>query len=836
MTEETIFAAALEKRTSAEREAYLVEACAGDVGLRRRVECLLGSHFSARSFLETPAVERPTEELGRQAEAGETPRDAGGSDENVSLDFLTPSNQPGHLGRLGHYEIEQLIGRGGMGIVLKAMDDILRRVVAIKVMAPQLATSAGARRRFVREAQAAAAIRNDHVIAIHAVEEANELPYIVMEYISGDSLQQRLDRSGPLELREILRIGHQVACGLAAAHAQGLIHRDVKPANILLENGVERVKITDFGLARAVDDASLTQSGVVAGTPYYMSPEQARGEAVDQRSDLFSLGSVLYAMCTGRPPFRASGSMAVLKRVCDEPTGSIREVNPQIPDWLAAIIDQLHEKNPADRFQTATAVADLLGNHLAHLQQPTLAPMPPSPLRGNALGHQAGGKGARSRRWIMAAVVFFCFVGSLSLTEATGVTHLTATVIRILRPDGTLVVEVDDPDIKVTVDADGGLVITGAGPHEIRLHAGSYSLQATKDGKRIKNEVVTISRGDRRVVRVSLEPKSAGQSESKSAPQGQVGFFPHPGASAMDVSSDGRLLLSGGWDHALRLWNLQTRQLIHKFDLKDGVHNNAIYALAIAPNGKEAIAGNREGRVWLWDLRTFKELHHCDNPPWKGIGITSLVYSSDGARALLASNDGVVRVWDVKNWVEVQRLEGPHGLWSVDLSKDDRYVLAGGGYDGGRWIHLWDLKQEQKPRTLEFVGGGSWRAIFSSDHRHALWACSDKTARLMDLEKGTEVRSFIGHTDEVIGVALSPDGRRILTGSRDKTVRVWDTDTAEMLACFDPHVGVGQTNSVAFTPDGKFAFSTDSEGVRRWELPATLPRTSGDRPGSNPAK
>ena len=216
------------------------------------------------------------------------------------------SRKPGSLGRLGHYEIQEVIGRGGMGIVLRAFDEKLHRVVAIKVMAPQLATSATARRRFTREAQAAAAVTHDHIVTIHAVEEADGLPYLVMQYVAGMSLQERLERDGPLQLAEILRIGMQTAAGLAAAHAQGLVHRDIKPANILLENGIERVKITDFGLARAADDASLTQSGVVAGTPQYMSPEQARGEAVDHRTDLFSLGSVLYAMCTGRPPFRAA--------------------------------------------------------------------------------------------------------------------------------------------------------------------------------------------------------------------------------------------------------------------------------------------------------------------------------------------------------------------------------------------------------------------------------------------------------------------------------------------------------------------------------------------------
>src|SRR5262249_28357095 len=159
-----------------------------------------------------------------------------------------------------------------------------------------------ARRRFTREAQAAAAVTHEHVVTIHGVEEAHDPPYIVMQYVSGLSLQERLDRDGPLELKEILRIGSQAPRGLAAAHAQGVIHRDIKPANILLENGIERVKITDFGLARTLDDASLTQSGVIAGTPQYMAPEQANGEAIDHRADLFSLGSVVYALCTGRPP------------------------------------------------------------------------------------------------------------------------------------------------------------------------------------------------------------------------------------------------------------------------------------------------------------------------------------------------------------------------------------------------------------------------------------------------------------------------------------------------------------------------------------------------------
>jgi hypothetical protein len=323
----------------------------------------------------TPALRDVIEQF--QAPPAQT-QDAPGAGDD-SLSFLTPSQKPGHLGRLGHYEVQEVIGKGGFGIVLKAFDEKLHRVVAIKVLSPAYAAIGSARKRFIREARAAAAVKNEHVVAIYNVQDEEQPPYLVMELIDGISLQDKLDKHGPCGVKEILRIGMQMSEGLTAAHKQGLVHRDIKPANILLENGVERVKITDFGLARAVDDASVTQSGTVAGTPMYMSPEQAEGLAIDHRSDLFSLGTVLYAMCTGHPPFRASGTHAVLKRVIDAAPRPIREINPEIPDWLADIITKLHAKKPSERFQTAKEVAELLGQHLAHLQQPTQV-APPTPV------------------------------------------------------------------------------------------------------------------------------------------------------------------------------------------------------------------------------------------------------------------------------------------------------------------------------------------------------------------------------------------------------------------------------------------------------------------------
>ena len=298
------------------------------------------------------------------------------SDDMLRLDFLGPTDDPHMLGRFAGYEVSGVIGCGGMGIVLKGFDSALNRYSAIKVLSPHYASSKAARQRFEREAQAAAAVVHDNVIAIHGVAEFNGVPYLVMPYVKGQSLQKRIDREGSLSVAEILRIAMQAARGLAAAHEQGLVHRDIKPANILLPENVERVMITDFGLARAADDASLTRSGVIAGTPQYMSPEQARGEGIDARSDLFSLGSVMYAMCTGHPPFRAETPYGILRRITDNAPRPIRELSPGIPDWLCGIVSRLHAKNAAQRFESAEEIADLLAVCLAHVQQPDVVPLP----------------------------------------------------------------------------------------------------------------------------------------------------------------------------------------------------------------------------------------------------------------------------------------------------------------------------------------------------------------------------------------------------------------------------------------------------------------------------
>lgn len=299
---------------------------------------------------------------------------------DFTVEHLEPSDEPNVLGRLGGgaYDVLEVIGHGSMGVVLKAFDRELKRCVAIKVLAPHFAHSSLAKKRFAREAQAAAAVVHPQVLAIHQVQPAGPLPFLVMPFVVGESLAQRLANQGILELREILRIGTQVAAGLAAAHEQGLVHRDVKPANILLEKGVERAVLSDFGLARAADDVALTRWGVVAGTPQYMSPEQARGDALDGRSDLFSLGCVLYEMATGVSPFRADTMIATIRRLVEESPQAMGSLNPELPPWFIAIVNRLLEKEPSRRFGSAKEVSELLEGCLAHIQQPANVPLPPS--------------------------------------------------------------------------------------------------------------------------------------------------------------------------------------------------------------------------------------------------------------------------------------------------------------------------------------------------------------------------------------------------------------------------------------------------------------------------
>lgn len=467
MEERRIFLELLDLRDSAERADRLRTATAGDPELHQRMLALLERHDSAAVGPDTeslPSVTPAREPCALLATAlypGDTHRPASlqtsgqaASDGAVRpatrFSFLAPPGDGGGLGRKGMYEVLSVRGRGGMGIVLEARDTQLDRQVALKFLAPELAVDELARKRFLREARSAAAVTHAHIVAIHAVHD-EPVPWLVMELVDGQTLADRLESVGSLGVREILAIGSQVASALAAAHAAGLVHRDVKPSNILLQRGYTspgvfpEVKLTDFGLARAAAvGVEITRSGYIAGTPAYMSPEQALGRPLDPRSDLFSLGSVLYAMCTGLAPYRGESAVAVVRSVVDEPHQPIAELNPEIPGWLIQIVDKLLAKQPEQRFQTAAELGRELQQALAAIESGRGVVDSPAPTVSIATGPPSATAPTRrrSRTWLAT--------GTLAAIALAGI------VIKITRPDGTTIEVPGEPGTKVSVEGSNG--------------------------------------------------------------------------------------------------------------------------------------------------------------------------------------------------------------------------------------------------------------------------------------------------------------------------------------------------------------------------------------------
>jgi urea transport system substrate-binding protein len=349
--------------------------------------------------------------------------------------FLSPSQGAGELGWLAHYRVTEVLGEGGMGVVFDAFDTHLYRRVALKVLKPKLAANLSFRERFLQEARAAAALPDEYIITIYHVGLENDAPFLAMKYLYGESLEQRLLRDGRMPFKEVLRIGRDVALGLSAAHDRGLIHRDIKPANLWLETppnepgsgGTQRlsceydyrVKILDFGLARPIKDSRrLTATGLIVGTPQYLAPEQARGQPLDHRCDLFSLGIVLYRIVTGALPFEGADTLAQLTALAVAAPRPIEELAPDVPAELSKLIHQLLARDPANRPPTARAVAESLRSLEKKDNEPT------------RLKSETGGERKRvfpprlpvllpswgRRRWFLASgVVGLLLIGGLLL-------------------------------------------------------------------------------------------------------------------------------------------------------------------------------------------------------------------------------------------------------------------------------------------------------------------------------------------------------------------------------------------------------------------------------------
>ncbi|MEO1999974.1 MAG: WD40 repeat domain-containing serine/threonine protein kinase [Planctomycetaceae bacterium] len=773
MDERTIFLEVLEQDDVTQRAEVLNRACGDDLQLRGRVEALLRAHEDAGSFLE-----RPPEEVnwtGHDMAAADSALDSAESWSGL----LTPSDKPEVLGTLGSCEVIECIGRGGMGIVFRAHEPKLNRTVAIKLLAPELAANAAAVQRFVREARAAAAISHDNVVVIHAIDAEATPPMIVMGYVDGQSLQQKIDRVGALDVNSILRIGMQTAAGLAAAHRQGLVHRDIKPANILLENSIERVKVSDFGLARAVDAVDVTQTGQISGTPQYMSPEQAQAEAVDFRSDLFSLGCVLYAMCTGRAAFRADSALGVMHRIVHDRPRPIRNTHVDVPAWLCAIIDKLLEKDPAQRYQSADEVAELLGRHLAHLQQPDAVPQPErlavATLEETAMGLDAANAhpASRSAGWsvrkvllTVASVILALFgsrllVGVLTSTQPSPFSSTNHQGL-LEEPNRRIWLaktwdDTGQPVLDIDISPDGRWVVSG---HRAAEERGGVRLWSVDDGR--LSQTVPLPSGvsvfdvafspDGRYFawvqddgHLRLQPTSPSDAPAEELRPFDPVEIP---LKSLAWSPDGATILTGGQGpNPLSEWDVRLGG--SPVSIPWGSPTGTISAIAFSPAGTRFATASGVVSVWRNDVQPAQIIRSISTSDFQLYDIKSEVFlsvafSSDGKSVYAGHQFGGVYSQEIASG-KGQLLMGGSASNTIGLSPDGS-VMAVVGFSN----------EFLRPTLITGILDDDWN-VWNED--------SDDTPG--------ETLSW-NPRSELTSVVFTPNGRYLIGGSRDGTIKTWE--------------------------------------------------------------
>jgi serine/threonine protein kinase len=682
----------LRRTVSPEETAFLARHLDECVACAEALDRALGVGGLGEAFRRPLPAQAPPEDsivaglIGRLCELSLVPAqpDSGHS----GHELLAPAQAPDELGRIGPYRVLRVLGAGGMGIVFEGEDTRLRRRVALKVMKAELAPSPEARERFLREARAAACLQHDHIVVIHDVGEDRGLPYLAMQLLQGQSLEDRLRDGRPLPVEEVLRVGREIAEGLAAAHARGIVHRDIKPANLWLqpppgreEEEGDRIVIVDFGLARAaLEEVRLTRTGAIAGTPGYLAPEQARGQPADERSDLFSLGCVLYRMSTGQPAFTGADTLALLKAVTRRRPRPPRELNRDVPPALCELVMRLLEKDPGRRPASARAVADALAELPRTKESPPTRPLRLLLLVGILLLALFGGVG-----WWLAR------------TRPPADGNSAPAGPPVLHPVHHIRFDEGERFVSVDISQDGRFFLATRGnPARGRV----WRVQNGKNARELFSQVAArfTPDGDQ-VITGSMTTFNVGELETAK----NLRSFPCGGpVSSFHLSYRGTRLLHEA-PGELRVFDWVSGKLLCRIPSAPGS------PVLLTPDGRHILtqAGGKPPLRAL-DADTGKEVDGF--LPLRGV--PPLVGISGDGGLLLCRQADALKVYEVDTGRETRTFAAGPDAWGV-LSGDGRRLVATTGQ--ANELAVWDVADGRLLARLRFPAGeavahGSLRA------------------------------------------------------------------------------------------------------------------------------